>query len=112
MKRYTAELDKRLAEIEREQKFWNTLTDIGFKVDPFAVSDMSGLRHEVLPLSTSFYIDKIEMKILRMTIETGCWIYPKEESYVMTCEQFIQYQIFRVRRMTNSILTKLDNRTL
>lgn len=119
MKETTLHIDlvERMKEIEKENRFFRALEDIGFKVKrgAFFIKDkaLHIITHYSLPLNCSFQCDLKEMMITYLSVEPWSWIEAKEKGKpIMTCENFIKWQIQRVRDLTKEILTKLDNRTL
>lgn len=107
------EFMERMKEIERESRFWQKLKDIGFNVRIQGIMNISTMSHYCLPIHHSFEVDTRKMVIMKMTIETGSWLIPVDITEpLMTCENFIKYQVLQIRKMTSEVLDKLDTVTL
>lgn len=114
---------ERMKEIEKENRFWEKLENIGFKCQRNCMQNMHAITHKKLPhITHAFYMDAKLMNITSMTYELARWIWAHDgENHdsieaktkpLMSCENFIKYMISKIRIDLKNILDSLDTITL
>src|SRR6478735_4720827 len=102
----TPEMLEILQRVEKESRFWQKLEAIGFK-RLNNLAGMDSIHHYALTIRHSFYLDAKKLEIIKMTDDTGNWVWATDGSNIMSGENFIKYIILRVLKMTGEILAKL-----
>lgn len=103
------EMMETIKQFERENAFWNRLESMGFKCSRMSILDSSSIKHKTLPISFSFMMDKKDMTISWTSYGLGGYLtHPEKGKPIITCENYIKFVAYHVRKLCNEALAMLD----